>query len=300
MTLLSSEDNFLAAVLPFLPQDGSVLLGPGDDCAVVAGGGANRLLTMDQVIADVHFSAPETTAAQVAVKLLRRNLSDIAAMGGCPLHALLSMTIGRDFFRRCGIAGEEWLTEFYRSLGGESERWGVSVCGGDIARMPGDGFAAALSLEGIGGFVTRGGGKPGRRLYCTGEFGASFASGHHLDFMPRLAEGRFLFEHGVDAMIDVTDGLLKDASRLALASALNLIIDLESIPKRGGANLDNALRDGEDYELLFTAAGGIEADWPFDTRLTEIGETIIGDGGVFDNHGHRLNTDGFDHLAELS
>ena len=124
------------------------------------------------------------------------------------------------------------------------------------------------------------GAKPGEAVYMTGKVGNSFASHHHLDFTPRLAEGGFL-RGRAGAMLDVSDGVLLDASRIARASRVDLVIDSARVPLRTGAVLPQALSDGEDYELLFTAPPGLETSWPDDlTPVTRIGKVVPGAGAV--------------------
>ena len=123
---------------------------------------------------------------------------------------------------------------------------------------------------------------PGDRLYVTGTIGNSFASGHHLDFKPRLAEGEYLRTRA-NAMLDVSDGLLLDAGRIASASCVDLLLDPQRVPLRAGASLPGALGDGEDYELLFTAPAGLTANWPAEfAPVSEIGRVAVGDGRVRD------------------
>lgn len=175
----------------------------------------------------------------------------------------------------------------------------MSVIGGDLASLPAEGEVASLTILGeadAAAFTLRSGAKPGDLLYVTGEIGNSLASGHHLDFEPRLAEGRFLAENGfASAMLDISDGLLLDAERLAKASRLRLCIDPAAVPLRAGAERESALSDGEDYELLFTVPPGREEElkqvWKL-TKLTRIGVAEPGEPDVCDCSGRSLLRNG--------
>ena len=224
--------------------------GMGDDCAVLRPARGRELVTVDPVIHGVHFDR-RTPPRQAGAKLVKRNLSDIAAMGGRPRAAVVSLAMDA----RTSLA---WLREFHRGMALEARRHGVSIIGGDVARLPGS-FVATLTLlgESTGRVLTRAGSRPGDWIYVTGSLGRSFPSGHHHAFRPRLAEGAWLAgREEVRSMMDVSDGLAKDLASLTpkgLAPALFGAL----IPRRGGASLREALCDGEDYELLLTVAPGL-------------------------------------------
>ena len=276
------ELKILTALLPELKQDGSVSVGPGDDCAVLkfpGAAGCELLAAVDQLARNVHYTS-DTAPELAGAKLLKRNLSDIAAMGGTPLWALLTVAAGgRD---------AEWVLRFCRGVAECAEKYHVAVTGGDLAGLGADTEVATLTILGevpAGEAVLRSGARAGDAIYVTGEIGNSFFSRHHLVFTPRLAEGRFLRTHA-HAMLDVSDGLLLDARRLARASRVDLKIDAAALPLRDGAKLPDALSDGEDYELLFTAHAGLEKLWRHDfAKLTCIGEVLPGAGRVLDADG---------------
>ena len=182
---MMDELKILSGLLPELAQNSSVAVGPGDDCAVLLlpGGDVDLLAAADQLICDVHYTSdtpPETAGA----KLLKRNLSDIAAMGGRPLWALLTVAAnGRS---------PEWLLRFCRGAAECGKKYGVPIVGGDLASLPPRTEVGTLTILGEvprGKAVLRSGAKPGEAVYVTGEIGNSFDSRHHLDFTPRLAEG---------------------------------------------------------------------------------------------------------------
>lgn len=288
------ELNILKALLPELRQNASVVVGPGDDCASVALSeqfGIELLAAVDQVARDVHYTSG-TPPEEAGAKLLKRNLSDIAAMGGVPRWALLTVAAGgRD---------ADWVLRFCRGAAQAAEKYAVAIVGGDLAGLKTDTEVSTLTILGEiprGQTVKRSGARPGDMLYVTGEIGNSFASRHHLTFTPRLAEGDFL-RGKATAMLDISDGLLLDAGRMAQASHVDLLIDAGRVPLRAGAVLPEALSDGEDYELLFAAPPGMEKLWKAQfARLTRIGEVRPGDGRVLDASGQEYQTErnGYEH-----
>lgn len=255
--------------------------GIGDDCAVfLPGAGSRILVTTDPILWGRHFdenSAPEEAAS----KLLKRNLSDIAAMGGRPRIAVISLLLPPS-------TSLEWLERFHHGLRESSLRYTVPISGGDISQTDGL-LAACMTLIGettAGRALTRAGAAAGDRLFVTGALGGSLL-GHHLSFEPRLAEGQWLAARPeVTAAIDISDGLAKDLPSLLPANGEAELL-AEAIPisesakhmaeKSGRPRLFHALCDGEDYELLITvdgqSAARLLADWKnaFGTALTCIG-----------------------------
>ena len=228
--------------------------GIGDDCAVLPPTKKLQLVTTDPVIYGQHFDDTVPPRA-VGAKLLKRNLSDIASMGGKPVAAVVSLALASD----TNIA---WLREFYRGLAACARRYGVKIVGGDITQGPPGFFGAFLTLHGEATgkrIVTRGGALPGDRIYVTGRLGGSLL-GHHYKFTPRLTEGAWLAgRKEVCAMMDVSDGLAKDLDALTpagLAPALiAAAIPISAAARKSAAQtkqspLFHALSDGEDYELL--------------------------------------------------
>ena len=296
------ENEFLGRILPLFPQDDGVAVGPGDDCAAVRQPGSDRLLLMavDQLVSGVHYDPAVTSPEAAGAKLLKRNVSDIAAMGGSPERAMVTVATGlKDF---------AWLERFYRGVAAAAGEWGVSVVGGDFASVPTPGMVAAtLSIfgsVGAGDICLRSAGRAGDFVYVTGCFGDSYHSGHHLSFTPRVPEGQFLAGRFARAMIDVSDGLLIDLKRLAAASGVSARLDGARVPRRGGASLSQAWTDGEDYELAFSVppalADELEAAWPFPgAPLTRIGLLQEGTPGrAFAPDGSELGAGGggFDHF----
>ncbi len=267
---MNPEDRLLKIWLRGLEAGEDLLVGPGDDCAVVREGQGPCLLKTDCVVEDVHFLRIHDPA-RVGWKALCRPLSDIAAMGGIPAQALITVISPPDL-------DPGYWQEFYRGIRKAAKRFGVTVAGGEISRQP-HGIAVSVALTGsMGGEkpVLRSGGRVGDMLFVTGRLGGS-AAGHHLDFVPRIAEGRWLAENGLaSAMMDLSDGLGSDLPRLARASGCGFRVDLSRLPLRSGATTKQALTDGEDYELLLAVPArhaGRLSQWPFRrTPLTCIGE----------------------------
>lgn len=268
---MKSEDSLLRKILRGLPGHRDLVVGPGDDCAVVREGKQLVLLKTDSVVEDVHFLRRHDPA-RVGWKAICRPLSDIAAMGGVPGFALVTI------FSPPDVDGAYWQA-FYRGIRRAARKFQVTVAGGEISRQP-HGIAISIALTGtMDGVrpVLRSGGRPGDLLFVTGRLGGTLA-GHHLDFEPRLAEGRWLASHvRPHAMMDISDGLGSDLPRLAGTSGCGFDVDLASLPARGGASVNAALTDGEDYELLLSVparrAARLLKEWPFPkTDLTCIGK----------------------------
>ncbi|HEV2748630.1 MAG TPA: thiamine-phosphate kinase [Allosphingosinicella sp.] len=254
-----------------------------DDAAVLEVGGATLVLSHDMIVEGVHF-LPSDPAADVAWKLLAVNLSDLAAKGARPLGALLGYSLGPD----------EWDREFAQGLTSAMAAFGIALLGGDTVSGPA-GSARTLSLtvigEAAGPVPSRAGAKPGDILWVSGTIGDAgaglrIAKGElagpdalverYRQPRPRLEAGQALAPR-VSAMMDVSDGLLIDAERLAAASAVSVEIDLSLIPLSAelirlvgedrGARLAAAAA-GDDYELLFAVPE------PQSARLLALADTL--------------------------
>lgn len=229
--------------------------GAGDDCALIRSRtlSENVFVTSDAVILGRHFSS-DTPPEAAGEKLVKRNASDIAAMGAVPFAALASSICSPN-------VSLEWLDGFCIGMGRAAERYGIKIIGGDFASVGGDFFSTHLSLFGQSDMcpLLRSGAEIGDYICTTGALGASFESGHHLTFEPRLKEGRFLAENpNVSACMDISDGLASDLKCLLPPHSCGEIF-AENLPFRsfGGklATVRQALCDGEDYELVFTYRG---------------------------------------------
>jgi len=305
-----SEDDFLQSFLSALPPaPREVVVPPGDDCAAIRLDAEHLLLVgVDQVIADRHYagSGPAATPARLAGrKLLARNLSDVAAMGGVPLYVLTA----------CGLSARRdtaWLREFLQGVVDLANTYGVHLIGGDVAVAPHDDVASLTVVGRVRAdrVCLRSGAEAGDVLLSTGTFGCSLSTGHHLTFEPRCREGAWLVDTGcAKAMIDVSDGLLLDAWRMCSASELNLRLDPAAVPRRTpDTTWEQAAADGEDYELLCAVGPGNVAEllhsWPFaDVPLTQLGDFVAGVDlpVVMDRDGRDLRaqgSDGYDHFRK--
>lgn len=248
------EDRLISALLDRLPPGvragDDIIAAAGDDCAVLRVPGAVvpwQLCKTDCVIEGVHY-LPETAPGRVGWKALCRPLSDFAAMGGVPSHALITLALPP----RTTVG---YACALYTGLGRAAERFGVRIVGGETARSP---AAAFLSVALIGAvdpakLVLRSGGQPGDSLYVTGRLGGSYASGKHLDFIPRLEEAQWLVSlFRPRAMMDLSDGLARDLPRMAAACGTGWAVNSSRLPLSAGCDVAQAIGDGEDYELLFT------------------------------------------------
>lgn len=268
--LIQEIRRWLGAASPRAP------FGIGDDCAVVAGARGRQLITVDPVIYGRHFD-DNVPPRSVGAKLLKRNLSDLAAMGGRPSAAVLALTLDAAVSLR-------WLEQFYRGLAATALEHAVPIVGGDVAQADGV-LAASLTLLGAATsrrVVTRTGARSGDAIFVTGVLGRSLATGHHFRFTPRLQEGAWLAERkDVRAMMDVSDGLAKDLHALTPPGAVPALF-ADALPLRTGAKTTDALTDGEDYELLFALGANADEqafrrEWrrAFPrTRLTRIGQFV--------------------------
>lgn len=267
------EDAIIARLRAALRRAPAVA-GIGDDCAaVVAPRGKLLLLKTDCVVEKRHFRAADAPSA-VGWKAACRAVSDIAACGGKPQHALVTCVL------RDGQTGR-WLDGLYRGLEKAGREFGFHVVGGELARTGGPAVVNVAMTGAVArrDFVARGGGRVGDILYVTGALGGSLRSGWHLRFRPRLREALWLAKSlRPSAMMDLSDGLAADLPRLAAESGTGFVVDANSVPRRRGASLHAALSEGEDFELLFAVpakkCARLEREWKrrFPTlRLTRVG-----------------------------
>jgi len=241
------EDRLLARLLPSLPIHKGMVTAAGDDCAVVKPPRGQNLLLLktDCVVEKIHFKAG-TDPILVGWKAMMRPLSDFAAMSGVPQFALITLIASPK-------QTSDWVRKIYRGLSRAATRFNVSIVGGETSSTRGP---AVISVS-VSGFVeknrcvSRSGGKAGDDLFVTGRLGRA-NRGRHLRFVPRIEESRWLTKNfSIHAMIDLSDGPGADLPRLARASKVGFKIEMESLPLNRGANIYNAISDGEDYELLF-------------------------------------------------
>ncbi len=243
----------------------------GDDCAVLETAvGQETLVTTDFSLEGVHFRRDWHSAEVVGHRCLTRGLSDIAAMGGEPVAAFLSLALPEDL-------PQKWVDEFFDGLLRLARQFGVTLAGGDIAQSLG-GVLADIMVVGTvprGEAILRSAANPGDHIYVTGELGAASAmldrmyanpkrryraaeSPAHFFPQPQLKLGRYLREKKIaSAMIDISDGLSTDLTHLCDESGVRAEVQAEAIPVasigKHEVPLENALHGGDEYQLLFTA-----------------------------------------------
>jgi thiamine-monophosphate kinase len=250
----------------------------GDDCAVVpAPRNQDLLFTTDFSIEDVHFTRTNT-AEQIGCRAVSRSLSDIAAMGGRPLYCLISLALAP-------WTDQRWIDGFYRGVNRLLCQTKTELVGGDISHARQ--VVADVMLCGAvakGKALLRSGAKAGDSIYVSGPLGGWK---HKQETVPRLDIGRKLIGKAT-ACMDISDGLALDLHRLCQASGVTAEID--SVPLLDGATIEQALHDGEDYELLYTA--------PPKRRVPgiRIGTISKGNPGALRYRGKKLAPIGYDHI----
>lgn len=274
------ENAILERILQDMPGNSGLITGPGDDCAVVSRDEKwDSLLKTDVVVENLHFT-PDTKPERIGRKALARAVSDIAAMGGIPEHALITIL--------CHPSRPvELLEGIYRGLNSLAREFDISLAGGETSGLPFDGLVINVALTGKvehGQAILRSGGAPGDLLFVSGVLGGSFPSEWHLDFEPRVELARGLIKAGIrpSAMMDLSDGLGTDLPRLAAASGCGFEIDESSLPCRPGFSISDAVSHGEDYELLLAlspAAAQKLTRSTFATNLRNIGKLTSHPGG---------------------
>ncbi len=277
-----------------------VTLGPGDDAALLDDLPPRTLITVDQLVEGRHY----TTALPidlVARKAVARSVSDIAAMGGLPLAGLATGCLNDRFAA---------ADELFDRMSHWGRHWNAPLIGGDIASSDGPTCLTVTVLgrlpDGAPPF-RRSGARPGDRVVVTGALGGSMLSGRHATFEPRLAEAGWLRANfAPTAMMDISDGLGRDAARLAAASGVHLAIRADCIPCHPEVDKwKQAASEGEDYELLFTLSPTDAAALPSacpetGTAFTVIGEVDSGSGCVIHDSdgGHDASGLGWEHGAD--
>jgi len=306
----------------FIKGGEGVIVGIGDDCAVLESGGRLILVSSDAFVEDVHFSRAYSSPKAVGHKAAMAALSDIAAMGGRPRFLLVTLAISSD-------TEIPWLDDLYRGLGEAAEACGATIVGGDTTANHGP---LVIDVTVIGEpqgdrYLLRSGARPGDLVAVTGMPGRSAAglfalqSGlqapalieAHLWPVARIREGQWLATHtGVRAMLDLSDGFLQDASHLAEASDCGLDIDPSAIRihpdlemELEGASLSPIelfLQSGEEYELVM-ALDPDEApricaafEEQFGLPLQCVGRFNDASGKIT-VAGHPIQAQGYDHFA---
>ena len=254
-----------------------VVIPPGDDLGMMRlPGGGMVLAGVDQLIAGRHYDPRATPIKLIGRKAITRSLSDIAAMVCIPVASLAAVALPPGF-------GEERATELFDAMRAAADAYNCALIGGDIA-FHSDGshpltctttvFARPLSADHPP--RTRDLAQPGDGAYVTGRLGGSFDSGRHLTFEPRIREAIALYEaigRRLHAVIDLSDGLGRDAGHIAEMSGVAIEIDADAVPCADGCDWRRAVGGGEDYELCFTAAGEVPPEVA-GARVSRIGTVV--------------------------
>jgi thiamine-monophosphate kinase len=293
-----SEKHIIAQIRRRTGRNRAVMTGIGDDCAILRlARGHDTLVTTDFSIENVHFRRDWHPPRSVGHRCLARGLSDIAAMGGLPQVAFLSLALPRD-------TPQTWVNAFLSGLLDLAKQFNVTLAGGDTSESP-SGILADIMVVGSvpkNRAVTRSGAKIGESIYVTGKLGGSAATldllfsnagrklspakfPRHFFPEPRIAIGRFLREKKIaSAMIDLSDGLSTDLSHICEESGVGAQIDASALPlaRIGGSKhqveLGFALHGGEDYELLFTTPPRVQVPKSIaGVPITKIGHVTQGE-----------------------
>lgn len=251
----------------FAPLAGAAGLGLQDDAAVFAPPpGRELVLTVDQMLEGVHFLTPDDPAL-IARKLLRRNLSDLAAMGAVPLGYLLTTALPQ-------AVPEAWLARFAQGLAEDQARYGIALFGGDLSSSR-NGISLSATLIGHvapGAALRRGGAKAGNSIWVTGTIGDA-ALGLQARLKQRDDPSGYLIARSllpeprmglslagiVSAAIDVSDGLVQDLGHMAKGAGLSAVIRAGLVPASAAArdgDVETRLTGGDDYELLLAVPPG--------------------------------------------
>jgi len=309
-----NEFELIQRLTRSLPTNKSVVVGPGDDCAVLDFGLPDRLLLFktDAIVEGIHFP-PDTPPEKIGHKALGRCLSDIAAMAGTPTAALVTLALPRNF-------EPEFVEAIYSGMSALARRHDVAIVGGETTTNP-ERILISIALLGSvhrGKNVLRSGAEVGDAIFVSGELGGSL-TGKHLDFEPRLIEARWLTQNfSIHAMLDVSDGLAGDLRHILKASRVGAQLHSSAIPisreARRTAKAESstktpllaALTDGEDFELLFTVAtkdavpllDAWKTQFP-KVELSCIGKITAGEGiTIRDKEGVRpLTAHGYEHFS---
>ena len=303
-----------------------LIIGIGDDTAAWRGDASIQLATVDSLIQDVHFSLSTASWEELGWKALAVNLSDIAAMGGLPRYALVSLALPGD-------TEVEDITALYQGMIELAQQFEVVIVGGDTSSAP----QLVINITVLGStasqdkqILTRSAAKLGEKVAVTGQLGAAAAGlemlTKHLTFepeaaaflrraflrpYPRIAEGQLLVEQGVRAAIDISDGLIADLAHICEASQLSARIEVDYVPilpqvqaNFGDRALELALAGGEDYELLFTGSSELidKVRLAASCPITVIGEIVadkIGEITLVDSKGNPVDLirAGWDHFT---
>ncbi len=292
---LMGEFEYIRWLRRRTPPHPRVLVGPGDDCAVLRPSPAPLLVKTDMLLEGSHFLLEQAGPRRVGRKALAVNLSDIAAMGGSPFAAVVSVGLPR-------TSATKIAEELYVGMRQIADEFSTAIVGGDTNSWD-NGLVISVALLGDAGPqgpILRSGAKPGDWLMVTGPMGGSL-QGKHLDFTPRIHEALALQDHAhIHAMLDISDGLAADVNHICEESGCGAVLVAERIPISAAAQqmrdqrtpLEHALGDGEDFELAFAVSAEegrklLEKQPIAAVKLTWIGECIAEPGLFLEEKGGR-------------
>lgn len=301
-TLLElGEFNFISEIAKRCKEHKTVIKGIGDDTAVVEFTKDKfLLLTADMLIENVHFTRFQPPD-DIGHKAIACSISDIAAMGGMPHYALVSIAFPKNL-------ALSFAKKIYKGIQDTAGVFEISIVGGDTNCA--DKIVIDVFICGIvekKKLVLRNGARQGDCIFVTGSLGGSQA-GKHLRFTPRLKQARFLVSnYPLNSMIDISDGLVSDLGHIVTQSKVGAILFEDAIPlSRNVYSVDDAYYTGEDFELLFTMpkkySKQLLSKWPFKKKvgLSCIGEIIIHRKGIFvkdkDSRIKKIKKGGYEHF----
>ncbi|MBN2328123.1 MAG: thiamine-phosphate kinase [Candidatus Omnitrophica bacterium] len=304
------------------PPSQEVLVGIGDDAAVLAPQTSPLVITKDAMVEGIHFQREWTSASDLAYKAIASNISDLAAKGATPAYGLIAIGLPKD-------ALVSWIEEFYQTMADLREVWGLEIIGGDTVRSP----QIWASITAIGRQITAtpvriDSAREGDLILTTGTLGdaaaglelvqkgsqessnpdESFLIQRFLRPTPRLAEAMLLLKQvQPSAMTDISDGLARDLPKVCRASGVSAQVDVRRLPasdalKRFPDSCRYAWQGGEDYELLFTLppeqAKFLLNNWPStNCPLTPIGEITPASQSMRLQNWEGPPLEGFDHFG---
>jgi thiamine-monophosphate kinase len=316
-----SEEELLAAIQKVLSGSGpEVVVGVGDDAAVLAPGTGQLVITTDAMVEGSHFARSTTSARDLGYKSIVVNVSDVAAMGASPRYAVCALTLSDE-------VDAAWTMEMLGGMREAADEYGLWLVGGNLAR--GRDVTVAITVTGEvapGRAVRRSGAHAGNRIVVTGSLGGSAAGlrlgqkrnkkrwsdderdaiARHFRPVARVGEGHALARHGATGMIDISDGFALDLSRVCAASEVGARVSGLEAVRHPAATAEEALSGGEEYELLAAMpadaveAAATELHESFGAALTDVGEFVARPGMTMtasDGTDRALEPRGWDHFA---
>jgi len=274
------------------------IIGIGDDTAVLPyKNGESLLFAADTIIENRHFIKNKLSPYYIGRKAMAVNISDIAAMGGEPLYAVVNLGIKK--------LDKIFISKLYRGIKNIARKYNIKIVGGDTVKS--DYLFLAISIIGKvknNRLLIRSGAQVGDAIYVTGTIGGAISSSKHYKFTPRLKEAQWLNNNfNINSMMDTTDGMILDLGRLCKASKRGAILNRSTFPISPRVkSFNKALEEGEDFELLFTVSS--EVDIPkcileSNTKVTCIGSIIDKEGRIFMKEAEgirKIKLRGYDHF----